>query len=804
MADTLPLMKAASAFIGDAQGHGTGYLVAPGRIATCQHVVAGWQKGDRYPVRLGDDAVTVQATLLATNPEIDCAILAFDEAYPAAPLPLATALSRKAIWEGYGFPATANREVGDAGRLPTGLLVDGEVLDPEARDDAGRRAVLLFSRMIAAGQASPLHGFSGSPILVDGAVVGHLTKYVGDPDDRRRAAYGMVYACPVAAVRALLDVKPEPVAIAPPAVTSLADVIPRIADTDYHVFVSYRSTDRPWAMSLVARLEGAGYRVFIDQKELLPGDHLAGQLQTALTRSHAAVVLVSRGWLESRWCQEEAEALLTRAARDERFRLVPLLLDDSGMPPFLESRFWLDFRSTARAEGPTVDRLVYALIGKTPPSLESGSGRVQSTEARLAEQAVEQITAAAGGDPRRVVTLAEEWRRLARPDSTPLVVAAQILLGQGRPDLAYNLLTDAGDGLRVRQLRALAVGRMGRQAEAIELLERLRLQGELDAETGGMLAGRYRMRWIEAGDLALKQTSYQLYRETYERTGSPYTGINAAAMALHCGDRPVAYRLSADVREPLLKAQTTLDHWGFATVAESYLLEEKLDEAENWYRRAVAKAPGLHQDIAVMRRFARLDLTAIGKPRDRLDAALPVPRVVAFTGHMVDAQGRTPPRFPSEKVGKVRLQIRQRLQALGPIHGFSNAARGSDILFIEELLACGGRPFVILPFPEAEFLKVSGGGNWNERFRAIRERPDVEFKILHPAPPESDLPAVFAESNREVQRHARDYARRLDETPIVIAVWDRRPGDGPGGTADAVALWQEEGYDVDVIDITTL
>jgi hypothetical protein len=44
----------------------------------------------------------------------------------------------------------------------------------------------------------------------------------------------------------------------------------------------------------------------------------------------------------------------------------------------------------------------------------------------------------------------------------------------------------------------------------------------------------------------------------------------------------------------------------------------------------------------------------------------------------------------------------------------------------------------------------------------------------------------------------------LDETPIVIAVWDGRPGDGPGGTADAVALWREEGIEPDVIDITKL
>jgi len=48
------------------------------------------------------------------------------------------------------------------------------------------------------------------------------------------------------------------------------------------------------------------------------------------------------------------------------------------------------------------------------------------------------------------------------------------------------------------------------------------------------------------------------------------------------------------------------------------------------------------------------------------------------------------------------------------------------------------------------------------------------------------------------------HAVARDETPVVIVVWDGRPGDGPGGTADAVALWREDGFTPDVIDITKL
>jgi hypothetical protein len=175
-------------------------------------------------------------------------------------------------------------------------------------------------------------------------------------------------------------------------------------------------------------------------------------------------------------------------------------------------------------------------------------------------------------------------------------------------------------------------------------------------------------------------------------------------------------------------------------------------------------------------------------------------------GHMIDADDRPTPRFPREKVGQVRQAIQQRLSGLGPLHGFGTAARGSDILFLETLLEreCGAT--VILPFPAEAFLAVSGGGRWSERFQTIKAHPRVEFQepLKSSRPPDPDLPEAFADTNREVQRRAVEYARRLDETPVVIAVWDRQPGDGPGGTADAVALWTEDGYGVDIIDIMAL
>ena len=793
--DFLPRLKETCAFITGPDGTGTGYLIAPQRLATALHVVKSWRAGDRFPVVVGVGGPTVQARLLKADEANDAAVLAFDGNVSAAPLPVADSLTRNSMWEAYGFPAVAGR-----GGSAVGLNIDGHVQDPTTVDDAGHPALLLFSDEVAAGNASPLHGFSGSAIVVNGAVVGHLTKHLGDLDDRRRAAYGLVYACPVSAVRALLDVAPATVTLVAPQVPLIADAVPGVAESEYHVFISYRSTDRDWAMSLVARLEGAGLRAFIDQRELVAGEQLAAQLQSALTRSRAAVVLVSKGWLESGWCQEEANVLIKRAVEDKRFKLIPLRLDDSAMPALLDARLWLDFNGAPRAEGEGIARLLYALIGKEAPTPASAAGRIDAAQARVVDDFIAEINAAARGDVYRVQKVLDSWRRVGSPDVAPVVAAAEVFVGKNRPDLAERALDGAAETLRVRQLRAFAL-RKQRKSEGLELLERLYREGEMDAETGGLLAGCYKARWLDTGDRAFLQESYRVYRETYGRTGDPFNGINAAAMALHAGDQAYRYKTAGEVRDAMLKRpRDNLGHWDIATVGEAYLLLERYDDAKDWYRDAAGAGAGRHQDIAVMRRQARLHLVALGQPRDRLDGVLPVPRVLAYMGHMIDAPDRPTPRFPPEKIGAVREAIRARLAALGPLYGFGTAARGSDILFLETLIERNCGATVVLPFPEADFLAVSGGGRWDERFRDIKSR-GVEIRALKDRrPPDDQLNAAFADANKQVQRLAVEYAKGLDEIPVVVAVWNQKSGDGPGGTADAVMLWKEDGYEVAVID----
>jgi hypothetical protein len=242
--------------------------------------------------------------------------------------------------------------------------------------------------------------------------------------------------------------------------------------------------------------------------------------------------------------------------------------------------------------------------------------------------------------------------------------------------------------------------------------------------------------------------------------------------------------------------------------------------AADWYRKAVALAFRRPVDIAVMRRQARRLLAkASADPTAQVDSqiieyVLPVPPVVAFSGHMTDALGRAIPRFPEQEVDAVRSQIKARLREKGgTVHAVCSAARGGDLVFLETVVELRGTATVILPFPAADFKGTSVGGQrsangktWNERFDAVlaSERVVTSKPLLEKVPAESERPAAFDQCNAAIIEEAERLARVFDDaTPTLLTVLvpsatgdggKRGDGGAQGGTAHMVRRWTERGH----------
>ena len=165
-------------------------------------------------------------------------------------------------------------------------------------------------------------------------------------------------------------------------------------------------------------------------------------------------------------------------------------------------------------------------------------------------------------------------------------------------------------------------------------------------------------------------------------------------------------------------------YWLEATIAEASLILAERSEAIQWYTKAAEHGTGRIGDLQSTRRNARLIIRYWQRDQSELEAVLRLPNVVIFTGHMIDHAQHGGARFPERLEGAVAANIRAKLDALHAGIGYSSAACGSDILFLEAMLARRAEVTVVLPTDAAVFKRESvdvaaATGGWGKRFDRV-------------------------------------------------------------------------------------
>lgn len=150
------------------------------------------------------------------------------------------------------------------------------------------------------------------------------------------------------------------------------------ATTQYDVFLSHNSADKPAVETLAEHLLAAGFKPWLDSWNLVPGDPWQEGLEEALdTCATCAVFLGPSG--VSPWHNEEMRVALDRRARDRTrsFRVIPVLLpganpaDPATLPRFLSRMAWVDFRG-GLDDAEAFHRLIAGIRGIAPgPTITS-------------------------------------------------------------------------------------------------------------------------------------------------------------------------------------------------------------------------------------------------------------------------------------------------------------------------------------------------------------------------------------------------------------------------------------------------
>lgn len=113
----------------------------------------------------------------------------------------------------------------------------------------------------------------------------------------------------------------------------------------YDVFISYSHLDRPWVKDeLLPRLEQAGLKVCIDDRDFLYGRASQLNMEEAAKNSRHTLAVVTQNWLSSEWSQFEALITTLKDPMGKAQRLIPLLREDCALPERIQFLTYADFR----------------------------------------------------------------------------------------------------------------------------------------------------------------------------------------------------------------------------------------------------------------------------------------------------------------------------------------------------------------------------------------------------------------------------------------------------------------------------
>ncbi|MDA7915944.1 TRAFs-binding domain-containing protein [Verrucomicrobia bacterium] len=380
-------------------------------------------------------------------------------------------------------------------------------------------------------------------------------------------------------------------------------------------------------------------------------------------------------------------------------------------------------------------------------------------------------------------------------------------------DIADEGLAKFKDDLRLVQLQALALARTGATRRANAILDKLRMEGHQDEETLGILARTHKDFWQFATDAKEKKEhlrlSYELYSDAYERNGGYYSGINAATTALLFGEKDKARSLAKEVAEicdstlEFISPDSGERYWLEATLAEASLILGDFDRSQEYYSKGSADTGVNSVVLSRTRSQARLLLEYLGEDAHRLDHCFSLPNIAVFSGHMFDAPGRERPRFPFTLESTIREQLEKRLTELKAAVGYSSLACGADLIFNEILLERGGEVNIVLPYAVREFklasVDIFPGENWGTRFDAILKQASTVTILSELGDPDDG--AVYDYCNQAISGMVllKSQFLGMDVRPLVV--WDKKEGDGIGGTASVVHYWRDvQGMEVGIIE----
>jgi tetratricopeptide (TPR) repeat protein len=420
-------------------------------------------------------------------------------------------------------------------------------------------------------------------------------------------------------------------------------------------------------------------------------------------------------------------------------------------------------------------------------------------------------------------TTSKEWE----DEISSLLDNGQIFTAHDSAKLA---LQEFPDSMKIRQLYALALMNTGAIEETKvivrPILESISINGmpfldvhdslayeddepnvddskpkkdisSLDAETLEFLARIYRDIWKAYGSYRDLCRARDLYKQSFE--GSPNTsrGINAASLSWLMKDDELSIELCDKVIK--LNEQINPESLGkeknyirIVDTARAYLMKDDHDTAIGLFKKAKEVAGDQYSLIVgTLNHLHYLRKGGFEVPKSVFEIISP-PKIVVFTGCPIDKSSQEFVIFPPELEHSIKSEITKRLDKMSAQIGYSSAACGSDILFIEAMFERKAEVNIILPYDHEDFIEFNvryAGARWESRFRdVIQKAKTVSYATDEKYLGHQNLNRF---SNEMLHGLAIMRADFLYTKPYLLAVWDPSMPSEIGSSGDFIDHWED-------------
>jgi hypothetical protein len=234
-----------------------------------------------------------------------------------------------------------------------------------------------------------------------------------------------------------------------------------------------------------------------------------------------------------------------------------------------------------------------------------------------------------------------------------------------------------------------------------------------------------------------------------------------------------------------------------------------LELAKPFAKEAVRRQLTIFSELGVFSFAADKVLQALNGTKKTKE----ITHFILFTGHMIDKKTREEPRLPSGLAEAAKEQIRKKIEletrnGMHQFYGIAGGACGGDILFHEVCAEKNIPSELYLALPADQYVQRSvafGGNEWVDRFYKLYGT--IPHRILC----ETDELPAWLKRKEGYDIWIRNTLFELFNGLVngamhltVIALWDGKTGDGPGGTEYMVQEAGSKGAKVVVIPTQSL